>query len=364
MLSKGHAAPILWAALKEAGAISDDLLTLRRYDSPLEGHPTPQSPWVRVASGSLGQGLAAAAGMAWARKLDGSAGRVFALLGDGEAAEGAVFEAAQYASFNKLDNLCAILDVNRLGQSGPDHVPARRGRVRRSLRGVRLAGGRGGRARRFGAPRRLRAGARRVGPALGPRGAYPQGQGRLLPGGQGGVARKAREEGRGAATGARSSSARRTSPLPFAPRRYPAPARPSGRIARDHARLHPGPGGGDPRGLRHRPREARPELPRRRGHRRRHQELHVRRATQGGGPRPLLRGLHRRAEHGGRGPGHGHRGQDPLRLDLRLLLHAGLRLHPHGRLLAAAPPGAGGQPRRASPSARTGRRRWPSRISR
>ena len=119
VLSKGHAAPILWAVLKEAGAISEDLLTLRRYDSPLEGHPTPRSPWVRVATGSLGQGLAAAAGMAWARKLDGSAGRVYALLGDGEAAEGAVFEAAQYASFNKLDNLCAILDVNRLGQSGP-----------------------------------------------------------------------------------------------------------------------------------------------------------------------------------------------------------------------------------------------------
>jgi transketolase len=119
ILSKGHAAPILWAVLKEAGAISDDLLTLRRFDSPLEGHPTPRSPWVRVATGSLGQGLAAAAGMAWARKQDGSAGRVYALLGDGEAAEGAVFEAAQYASFNKLDNLCAILDVNGLGQSGP-----------------------------------------------------------------------------------------------------------------------------------------------------------------------------------------------------------------------------------------------------
>ncbi len=119
VLSKGHAAPILWAALKEAGAIGDDLLTLRRYDSPLEGHPTPNSPWVRVASGSLGQGLAAAAGMAWARKLDRSGARVYALLGDGEAAEGSVFEAAQYASFNKLDNLCAIVDVNRLGQSGP-----------------------------------------------------------------------------------------------------------------------------------------------------------------------------------------------------------------------------------------------------
>ena len=119
VLSKGHAAPILWAVLKEAGAIDDDLLTLRRYDSPLEGHPTPRSPWVRVATGSLGQGLSAAAGMAWARRHDGALGRVYALLGDGEAAEGSVWEAAQFAAFNKLDNLCAIVDVNRLGQSGP-----------------------------------------------------------------------------------------------------------------------------------------------------------------------------------------------------------------------------------------------------
>ena len=119
VLSKGHAAPILWAVLKEAGAISDDLLTLRRFDSPLEGHPTPRSPWVRVATGSLGQGLCAAAGMAWGRKLDQSQGRVYTLLGDGEAAEGSVWEAAQFSSFYGLDNLCAIVDVNRLGQSGP-----------------------------------------------------------------------------------------------------------------------------------------------------------------------------------------------------------------------------------------------------
>ena len=119
VLSKGHAAPILWAALKEAGAIQDDLLSLRRFDSPLEGHPTPRCPWVRVATGSLGQGLSAAAGMAWARKLDGTPARVYALLGDGEAAEGSVWEAAQFASFNRLDNVCAVLDVNRLGQSGP-----------------------------------------------------------------------------------------------------------------------------------------------------------------------------------------------------------------------------------------------------
>src|SRR5262249_4503061 len=119
VLSKGHAAPILWAALKEAGAISDDLLSLRRIDSPLEGHPTPSSPWVRVATGSLGQGLAAAAGMGWARKLVGTPARVYALMGDGESAEGSVWEAAQFASFNGLDNVCAVVDVNRLGQSGP-----------------------------------------------------------------------------------------------------------------------------------------------------------------------------------------------------------------------------------------------------
>src|SRR5687768_8495489 len=119
VLSKGHAAPLLWAALKEAGCIDHDLMTLREITSPLEGHPTPLVPWVRVATGSLGQGLCAAAGMAWARELDQEPGRVYALLGDGEVAEGSVWEAAQFASFYRLDNLCAIVDVNRLGQSGP-----------------------------------------------------------------------------------------------------------------------------------------------------------------------------------------------------------------------------------------------------
>jgi transketolase len=119
VLSKGHAAPILWAVLKEAGAIDHDLLTLREHGSPLEGHPTPSVPWVRVATGSLGQGLCAAAGMAWARQVDKDPGRVYCLLGDGEVAEGSVWEAAQFASFHRLDNLCALVDVNRLGQSGP-----------------------------------------------------------------------------------------------------------------------------------------------------------------------------------------------------------------------------------------------------
>ncbi|MBI3097363.1 MAG: transketolase [Planctomycetes bacterium] len=119
VLSKGHAAPILWAALHEAGAIREDLLTLRRITSTLEGHPTPRSPWVRVATGSLGQGLSAGVGMAIARRMDKRTSRVYVLLGDGETAEGAVWEAAQHASHLGLDNLCAIVDLNALGQSGP-----------------------------------------------------------------------------------------------------------------------------------------------------------------------------------------------------------------------------------------------------
>jgi transketolase len=117
VLSKGHAAPILWAALHEAGAISEDLLSLRRIDSTLEGHPTPLNPWVKVATGSLGQGLAAANGMALANRLDAIDARIFCLLGDGECSEGSVWEAAQFASLNHLSNLVAIVDVNGLGQS-------------------------------------------------------------------------------------------------------------------------------------------------------------------------------------------------------------------------------------------------------
>ncbi len=119
VLSKGHAAPILYAALREAGAIDDDLLSLRKFTSRLEGHPMPRLPWVKVATGSLGQGLSAAAGIAYAKKLDKLPARVYALLGDGESAEGSVWEAAQFASFNKLDNLVGIVDLNALGQSGP-----------------------------------------------------------------------------------------------------------------------------------------------------------------------------------------------------------------------------------------------------
>jgi len=123
VLSKGHAAPLLYAAWAEAGAIPvEHLMTLRRIDSELEGHPTPRFKWAEVATGSLGQGLSIAAGMALAAKMDGLPSRVYALLGDGEVAEGSVWEAVAFASFYRLDNLTAIVDVNRLGQSGPTMV--------------------------------------------------------------------------------------------------------------------------------------------------------------------------------------------------------------------------------------------------
>ncbi len=121
ILSKGHASPLLYSMYKAAGAISDEeLLTLRKFGSRLEGHPTPALPWVDVATGSLGQGLPIAVGIALAGKyLDKLPYRVWALMGDSEMAEGSIWEALDKASFYKLDNLIGIVDCNRLGQRGP-----------------------------------------------------------------------------------------------------------------------------------------------------------------------------------------------------------------------------------------------------
>jgi transketolase len=120
VLSKGHAAPVLYAAWAEAGIINrDELLTLRRFDSDLEGHPTPRLPWVDVATGSLGQGICAGVGIALNARRINSEYRTYVLLGDGEIAEGSVWEAAHAADHEKLDSLCGIVDVNGLGQKGP-----------------------------------------------------------------------------------------------------------------------------------------------------------------------------------------------------------------------------------------------------
>ncbi|MEV8314460.1 transketolase [Streptomyces sp. NPDC059900] len=122
ILSKGHASPLMYAAYKAAGVITDsELLTFRKQGSRLEGHPTPRRiPWVEVATGSLGQGLPIGVGMALSgKRLDRIPYRVWVLCGDSELAEGSVWEAAEHAGYEHLDNLTAVVDVNRLGQRGP-----------------------------------------------------------------------------------------------------------------------------------------------------------------------------------------------------------------------------------------------------
>ncbi len=118
-LSKGHACPAWYAALAEAGYFpKDKLLTLRQLGSILQGHPDRCTPGVDVASGSLGQGLSVALGMALAGKLDKKAYRVYCIIGDGELQEGNIWEAAMAASHYKLDNLCAVVDYNNFQIDG------------------------------------------------------------------------------------------------------------------------------------------------------------------------------------------------------------------------------------------------------
>ncbi len=121
VLSKGHAAPALYAALAQKGFFpEEDLITLRKHDSYLQGHPNMNSiPGVDMTSGSLGQGISAAVGMAKGAKILGKNIRVYTLLGDGECAEGQVWEAFLFAAHYKLDNLCIAIDVNRLQIDGP-----------------------------------------------------------------------------------------------------------------------------------------------------------------------------------------------------------------------------------------------------
>ena len=120
VLSKGHAAPVLYAALAEAGYINRDILwTLRQFGSPLQGHPDMRKvSGVEISTGSLGQGLAAGCGMALAGKLDDLDYKVYVLIGDGESQEGEIWEAAMQAAHHKLDNLIAITDYNNLQIDG------------------------------------------------------------------------------------------------------------------------------------------------------------------------------------------------------------------------------------------------------
>src|SRR5271154_2302623 len=120
VLSKGHAAPLLYAALAEAGVFPvSRAMTLRQFSSEMEGHPTPRIHGVDAATGSLGQGLSVGAGLAIGARMDKSPTRVYVLTGDGELAEGQIWEAAAFAAHYNLDNLTVIADINRLGQSEP-----------------------------------------------------------------------------------------------------------------------------------------------------------------------------------------------------------------------------------------------------
>ncbi len=121
IFSKGHASPLLYSMLHAAGAISEqELMSYRKLGSLLEGHPTPRLPWVDVATGSLGQGLPIGVGMALtAARLDKLPYRVWVLCGDSELAEGSIWEALEHASYERLDKLTVIVDINRLGQRGP-----------------------------------------------------------------------------------------------------------------------------------------------------------------------------------------------------------------------------------------------------
>ena len=119
VLSKGHASPLLYGTLKEKGLLKDDLTTFRKINSNLQGHPNMNEvAGVDMSTGSLGQGISCAVGMAITNKVDGNDHRIYCLLGDGECEEGEVWEAAMAASHYKLDNLCAILDYNHLQIDG------------------------------------------------------------------------------------------------------------------------------------------------------------------------------------------------------------------------------------------------------
>ncbi|MBU0907069.1 MAG: transketolase [Nanoarchaeota archaeon] len=123
ILSKGHAAPIYYSALFRAGCIKEDLEGLRKLYSNLEGHPTPRSlRWVKVATGSLGQGASVGIGMSLAGRLQGRKYRTYVLMGDSEMAEGSVYESLQLAPYYNLENLCLVIDANRLGQRGETMV--------------------------------------------------------------------------------------------------------------------------------------------------------------------------------------------------------------------------------------------------
>ena len=321
IFSKGHASPLYYSFLKAAGAITDeDLLTFRKLGSRFEGHPTPVLPWVDVATGSLGQGLPIGVGVALAgKRLDHLPYRVWVLCGDSEMAEGSIWEAFEHAAYNGLDNLTAIIDVNRLGQT------------RQTMHGWDLDSY-AERARAFGWH------------AI-------EIDGHDVEEIDGAFAEASHMEGRPTVVVARTKKGKGASEVEDLEGKHGKPlsdpekaieelggvrslrvevAKPEGDGAprkidpgsrRAVAALGRGRQGRDPPGLRRRARGARSRARRRRRARRRGFELDVLRAVRQGAPRALLRDVHRRAADGRRGGRPAGAWLPAVRVDVRGVLH-------------------------------------------
>ncbi len=338
VLSKGHAAPLLFAAWAEAGAFDrSELLKLRQLGSDLEGHPTPRLPFVDVATGSLGQGLCAAVGIALNARRIGSAHRTYVLMGDGESAEGSVWEAADVARHYELTSLCGIIDVNALGQSqatalGHDMDAYARRWIAFGWQAIVVDGH--DIAALLDAFERARQTTDRPTMILAK---TIKGKGRVVRRRAQRLARAAAEERRGGEGDRRTPGA-----VPGRGRRprrgragHPAAAshrRPRvGRSGGDGAAgLRAGRQRGDAGGLRHGAGQAGRSRPARRRPRRGRQELHVQRPVREGVPGPVLPELHRRAGHGGVGDGAGEPRRHRVPVDVRVLPDARLRLHQDG----------------------------------
>ena len=341
VLSKGHAAPILYSAWAEAGAFDRaELMKLREIGSDLEGHPTPRLPFVDVATGSLGQGICAAIGSALNARRIKSDYRTYVLLGDGESAEGSVWEAADVATLDKLDNLCGITDVNALGQSRPTMWEHDMGQFERRWKAfgwhaividghdiTQILDALAEAKATKGQPTMILA------RTLKGKGvSFVEGK----DGWHGKPFKKGEELDRALAEldkqfvpesegeGAANLAAR--IPRPASKPRGVDHPKPVKAPAYTHGRA-----GRDARGVRHRARQARRRGRARGGARRRRQELDVQRPLRGGRARSLLPELHRRAGDGRRGDGTGRPRRDSVPVDVRLLPLACGRFRPHGR---------------------------------
>src|SRR4029077_4632145 len=350
IFSKGHASPLLYSVFRAVGVVSEDELIngYRRFGSPLQGHPTPVLPWVDVATGSLGQGLPDGVGVALAGKyLDELPYRVWVLCGDSEMAEGSIWEAFDKASHYKLANLIAIVDVNRLGQRGPtdlgwDLEAYRRRAEAFGARGVEIDGHDVAAIDQALAEAGDLSGERPsviLARTIKGRGASEvedreDWHGKPLPPEM--AERAITELG-----GERHLLLRGPAPADGQPPPAPPGAAPRRRAAALSGRpghrgqaagLRPRPEGGHPQGLRGGAGRARCPA-RHRGDGRRSQQLDLRQPVRPGASRPVLRDVHRRAATGCRGGGRRSARLPAVRLDLRRVLHPGLRLHPDGRHL-------------------------------